>query len=120
MTRVKTLDFFEQEDYRQLLRHWLETQPGGGHGERSKLAKAMQCHNAYVTHVLKGLGQLSPEQALRASRHMGHSDDEMHYFLALVSLDRAGSEDLKAVIRESLKALRRRRKHLKTRFKEKQ
>jgi uncharacterized protein (TIGR02147 family) len=94
---------FEENDYRHYLGARLEEL---GHGARSRLATAIQVHTAYVTQVLSGKSQLSLEQADRCSAFLGHSEEEAHCFLLLVSLDRAGSSSLKNHFKRELAKLR--------------
>ncbi len=113
---MKTKDFFEYQNYREILELWLEGRPNKGHGERSKLATATRAHTAYITHVLKGRAEFSPEQALLASDYMGHGDDEKRYFLKLVELARAGSSELKKHIKSEIEIIKAQRKNLQLRL----
>ncbi len=64
-------------------------------GVRSRLAEGMSCRPGYVTQVLEGDADLSPDQAHLASLFLGHTDEETEYFLLLVLRSRAATPGLR-------------------------
>lgn len=97
---------YDYQDYRRYLRDWIETQ---GRGEPTRLAKALRCHLTYLSQILSGKSQLSPEQAETLNSYFGHSEGEAEFFLMLVLHDRSGTEALREYYSRQLgKALERR------------
>src|SRR4051812_42726625 len=82
---------FEYQAYKPYLHDLVRSK---GRGEKSKIARVLRCHVAYVSQVLKGSAQFSLEQADVLSTYLGHSDDEVEYFNLLVSHARSGSASL--------------------------
>lgn len=103
--------------YKAYCLEWLHSQPEEGRGQRSVIAKAMGCQTAYVSQVLNGNAHLSAEQAHALSKHMGHNEEEMKFFLLLVQKDRAGTKDLKDYYERELELIRKNQLILKTRWK---
>ncbi len=87
-----------------------------GKGSRSKLAVAANCQPGYITHVLTAKAHFSPEQAEKVSQYLGHTEDQSHYFMTLVSYGRAGSETLRRYYRKQLDQMRDNQKILKNRM----
>lgn len=65
-------------------------------GTKAQLAEAAQCQSTYISQVLHGKAQLSPEQAERIARYLQLGKEETHFFMLLVYKERAGSKELKA------------------------
>jgi uncharacterized protein (TIGR02147 family) len=85
---------FEYRDYKNYLKTRVTAR---GRGEKSRIAEALRCHLAYISQVLNGTAQLSPEQADTLNGYLGHADDEAEYFLLLVNHARAGTDSLRKV-----------------------
>ena len=93
---------FTYQDYKPYLQAWIESQPSRGRGLKTKLALAMGCNTAYVTHVLSGTAHLSLEQAERASGVLGHTDEEKSFFLLLLQYSRAGTKTLREFLKRQI------------------
>ncbi|OFZ52170.1 MAG: hypothetical protein A2428_09825 [Bdellovibrionales bacterium RIFOXYC1_FULL_54_43] len=93
---------FELDDYKEYLAHVIRSRPKAGHGEKSRIAQALQCHVAYVSQVLNGPAQFSLEQAEMLNRYLAHSETESEYFLLLVLYGRAGTANLKEHYRKKV------------------
>lgn len=91
---------FEYKDYKDYVRERIAER---GRGEKSKIANALRCHIAYLSRVLKGLADLSFEQADTLNLYFAHSPDEADYFLLLVSHSRAGTASLRRFYEEKIK-----------------
>jgi uncharacterized protein (TIGR02147 family) len=113
---VKTPSLFEYRDYKAYLRAWIASRPGGGRGERSRLAERLRIHSAYISQVLRARAQLSLEQAIEASAHFGHSSEERRFFLLLVERARAGSPELERHFDEQIAGALEKRLNLKNRL----
>lgn len=75
-------------------------------GIRSQFAAAVEIQPSYVTKVLDGDAHLSLEQADRASQFLTHSEEENQFFILLVELARAGTENLRCNFERQLKKMR--------------
>lgn len=64
-------------------------------GAKAQLAAAAQCQATYISQVLHGKAQLSPEQAERISRFLQHPKAEAQFFMLLLQKDRAGTNELR-------------------------
>lgn len=111
------LNIFTYENYKAFLLDVISSYPKGGRGLRAKLAQAMNCQVAYVSHVFKGNYHLSLEQAEAASRFFALNKEEGEYFLLLVSQQRAGSRELRSFFDRALKDKRDQISLLKSRVK---
>jgi uncharacterized protein (TIGR02147 family) len=85
---------FDFKDYKDYIRRWIAAQPNQGHGEKSRIAKHLKCHIAYVSQVLNAQAQLSAEQADALNTLFEHSDEEADFFMLLVQIGRAGTHSL--------------------------
>lgn len=85
---------FDFKNYREYLKTRLGTS-GPTRGLRSKLALKIQTRPAFVTQVLTGITDLSPEHIPATSELLGHTEEEFHYFTVLVLYARAGNHALK-------------------------
>lgn len=88
-------DIFEFRDYKAYLRHWIAQKPGKGRGLQTQLANKIGCQTGYVSQILNSGANFSLEQAEGINQFIGHNYSEGHFFLLLVEVARAGSNDLK-------------------------
>ncbi len=88
------LSIFEYKDYKRFIRDWIDQSPQQGRGLRTKLAEALGCQTAFVTHVLSGEYHFSLEQAEACARWMGLEESELDFFFQLILLQRAGTKNL--------------------------
>ena len=107
---------FEYLDYKKYLSDWIESRADGGRGERSRIAATLKCHVAYVSRVLGGVADFSPEQGHVLNSHLGHSPDEADFFLLLLSHGRAGTADLREYYASKIRGEVSRRNILKNRL----
>jgi uncharacterized protein (TIGR02147 family) len=110
---------FDFTDYRKFLSDSLDELGQTQRGTRSRLAEALGCQPSYLTQVLKGTCHVSLEQAEKTSRFFGLTDDQTEYFLVLVSIGRAGTEDLKEVLKRQARRLQAQHRTLNHRIKTK-
>lgn len=104
---------YDYQDYRLYLRDWIRAR---GRGEHTRLAETLRCHLTYLSQILGGKAQLSPEQAESLNPYFEHSEDESEFFLTLVLHDRAGSEALRNYYARRLRSALDRRLILKNRL----
>jgi uncharacterized protein (TIGR02147 family) len=95
---------YDHESYREFLKTTLAAE--ADHGARSRLARAASCSPSWITRVLAGQVQLTPDQALAAAQHLGLGDRETDYFLLLVDKERAATLSLKRRIERRLADLK--------------
>ena len=88
------LSVFEYSYYKKFILDWIESIPNGGRGLRKSLADAMGCQTPFITHVLSGDYQFSPEQIESCARWMELADRESEFLMLLVLKQRAGTKKL--------------------------
>ena len=81
---------FTFNDYRIFLKTALE-----GRGEKLALSQHLSCQSAYISRVLAGQADLSLEQAFKSCSYFKFTKDESEYFINLVSIQKAGTQDLR-------------------------
>lgn len=110
---------FEYQDYKAYIAAWIQSRPTGGRGERSRIAERVRCHLAYVSQVLNGSSHFSLEQGEALNVLFEHSDDETEFFLLLIELARAGTNDLRKFFQRRIQKVLEQRLILKNRFSDK-
>lgn len=90
---------------------------GSRSGLRKKLAEAIPVHSTFVSQVLNGLQDFSPEQAEAINTFFDHSEDEGEYFVLLVLKDRSTNQKLKSRFDKRIKSMREDRMNIKNRIK---
>ncbi|MGK5085103.1 TIGR02147 family protein [Bdellovibrionota bacterium FG-1] len=110
---------FEFQNYKSYIDAWIASRPGGGRGEKSRIAGRAKCQLAYVSQVLKGTAHLSLEQTEALSSLFDHTEDEAEFFILLVQRARAGTQSLEHYFDRKLQKLLNQRLILKNRFTDK-
>ena len=85
-------------------------------GYRGKLAKAANCQPSYLSRVIGGNLQLTPEHALGMTAFWGLSETESDYFLNLVHLSRSGTPALRRHYGQKVRAAQESHRNLKNRL----
>ncbi|WP_413586768.1 TIGR02147 family protein [Bdellovibrio sp. HCB274] len=111
------MQIFDFHDYKLCVNSWIEQQSRGGHGQLRQMALHLDVNSVVMSQIFRGDRELTLEQALSLSKYMGHSDLERDYFLLLVQHARAGTHDLKDVLKNQLEAIRESALALKNRVK---
>jgi len=106
---------FDYRDYKKYLNAALSTE-GAGRGSRSRLAAALRCQTAFISHVLNAHSHFSLEHAVVISRFLNHTSEEQRYFILLVGLGRAGSKELEEHFGSQLDEIQRKRTQIKERI----
>lgn len=104
------------DDYKVYLNAFIKELPKEGYGFKSRIAEAIGCKTAYVAQVLNGHAHFSPEQAESLNPVLHHSEIEADFFLLLVQLARAGTQNLRRRIESQMEVLRAKQLNLKQRF----
>lgn len=110
-------EIFEYKDYRDYLKGRLKVLPTGGWGARVKLAKAIPCQVGYLSQVLNGKADFSIQQAYSVNQFLSHNDEESHFLMLLLQLERSGSHPLKKYFQTQIDSALGNRQILKNRFK---
>ena len=92
-------------DYKAFLRTVVAAE-GKERGYRKRLADQAGCQPAYLSQVLNGSVELTPEQADRLCTFWNFAPLESEIFLTLVLLGRAGSPSLRSRLSEKLSTLK--------------
>lgn len=116
MYHMKKINIFEFDSYKMYMRAKIGAYPKGGHGQLKKIAQFSRVHTTLLSQVLNGPRDLSPEQSCIVAAYFQLTQLETDFFLALVELERSGSERLRAVIARRLSDLRKRSRDLKDRL----
>lgn len=106
---------YEYLDYRLFLRGWIEKVADKQRGQLSRIAEAGRVHKTTLSQVFSGAKDLTPEQGCAIAKHLGLSTSAAEYFLLLIGLARAGSSELRAMLRQQIEDRRKVRKELSSR-----
>lgn len=113
---MKVVSVFEFKNYIDFLTAYLKQLPHQGHGEKTHWADAIQCHNAYLSKILKKEAHLSHEQAFALCKFLNFSPEETDFMLLLVQYSRAGTEILRKHYFQKIQSIEQARIQLRNRF----
>lgn len=99
------MGLFRARDYREVIRQKTEENKGI-HGYKGRLAQAAGCQRAYLSQVLAGSVQLTPDHAAGLAQFWRLEPVERDYFLELVNLARAATPTLRRLIESRLETLK--------------
>jgi uncharacterized protein (TIGR02147 family) len=108
---------FDFEDYQEFLKSDVKAK-AGQRGYLTRLAEGAGCQKSYLSQVIKGHVNFTPEHAMRLALFWNLSEMESEYFIELVHLGRTSFQPLKNKIRARLNALQAQRKNLAKRLNE--
>lgn len=103
---------FAMDDYRDYVREWARAR---GRGEFRKISVALGMHTTLVSQIFRGRKCLTEEQASKFCEYMKLNTIESDYFLKLIQIERAGTEQLRLVYKRHLAQLRDLANEVKTR-----
>lgn len=107
---------FEYYSYKDYLESKIRSFEKDGRGVRQRMAKSAGCTASYLSQVMRGKPHLTLEQSEEINRYLGHTKTESQYFLLLVQFAKAGTQNLKAQLKEQIEAIRSERFNLKKRL----
>lgn len=110
------MSVFDYHDYKQCVNEWIGAQPSGGHGQLRQMALYLGVNSVVMSQIFRGNRELSLEQGLKLTQYMGYTEVARDYFLVLVQIARAGSEDLKRVFEKQRQELSQKAQSLKNRI----
>lgn len=109
-------NLFEYIDYKKYINEKIANSPARGRGIKQKIAVHLKCQTAFVSQVLNGLPNFSLEQAVKLNSFFEHTKEESRFFLLLVQLERAGSNDLQNFFKAEIDEILEKRSDLKNRI----
>lgn len=107
-----TTSVFDFNDYKAFVRAFVQALPHGGRGQYRRMARAMRVHTTLLSHVFRGVKQLTPEQACALASFLELPALDSDYLLALVEHSRAGTQGLAQAVERRLSALRERHQQI--------
>lgn len=110
------INVFDYQHYRDYLKVRLST-TGENRGLRARLAELTRTTPAFISKVLSGGIDLSPEHIPHLNKLLEHTKEESHFFTLLTLDARAGNRELKAYYQDQLNEFREKRNHFLERVK---
>jgi uncharacterized protein (TIGR02147 family) len=98
------MNVFESTSYKNFLNDYIKN--AERRGVISELARAAGCTHSYMSQVLNGKPDLTPDQGWALTEYLSLSKEEADYFFTLVLFDRAVGLKLKKSLEAKLKAIR--------------
>lgn len=86
-------------------------------GSRSELAESLGCQSGYVSQVLQGLSDFSLEQGMKICSFLQLSEEESHFFMLLLQLEKASTQGLKNYFKQQISQIKKQRDEIKNRIK---
>lgn len=91
MTKTSVYNY---DDYRKFISSVVKARQSPW-GIWSKISKAAGCRSTYLTQVMKGRAELTPDHVLGISRFFELNNDETQFFLLILEYGRAATKNLK-------------------------
>ena len=101
------MNIFEVDNYKKVLNGILAEKRKSEKGLSRKISEYLRVHPTLVSQVLAGPKDFTEEQILAVCEFLGVGSLESKYLLALLQLERAGSQKLKAHCREVIEQIRK-------------
>ncbi len=101
------MEVFDYDNYKNYINDRIKQSPKGGRGQLRNMAEHLKVHTTMMSHIFRGDKDLNLEQASLICEYLGFNDLEVDYFLALVSLDRAGNQTLRKAISRQLDSIKK-------------
>lgn len=110
------MNVFNFIDYKEFVRKKLKAITNKGYGQYSRIAKHLNIHTSMVSQIFKGSKHLTFEQACGICNFFGFTEIETDYFVALVQLDRAGTNEARQKCQRDIARLKTKSEMLKNRL----
>jgi uncharacterized protein (TIGR02147 family) len=110
------MNIFDFKDYRKYLKKRIASMPRRGRGELSRIARALDIHNTMLSHVMKETADLTLEQTLKLSDHLGLNMVERDYLVELVNWSRASDVKAREYCLNRIDSIKHKARDLKTRL----
>jgi uncharacterized protein (TIGR02147 family) len=98
---------FEFADYRAFILFRIERMPRRGRGELGRIARHLRLHTTTLSQIVRGTRQLSLEHGVLLCEYLGLGEAETGFFLLLIQWDRAGTPELRRLLKGQLDAIRK-------------
>lgn len=89
-------------DYRDFIELKIKAHPLKGKGVKTKWAQHLGVNSSFISQVLKGQKELSPEQGVQTAEFFSLGEHEKEYLTYLVLWDRATNPDYKSILEKQL------------------
>lgn len=107
------ITIFDFENYRDYLKEALGAL---GRGSRSRLAQHLNCQTAFISQVLGGKNEFSPEHSYLTAKFLKLDPAETNFLLLLVNHSRAGHVQLKEHLHQQILGIRQDREQVASRI----
>ncbi len=101
---LKLLNIFTYGSYKKFLKSII-AENKDIRGVQSLIALSASCQKTYLSQVLSGKSQLTPEHAIGIAKLLKLTQDETDYFINLVHFERAGTPELQKYYELKLESL---------------
>jgi uncharacterized protein (TIGR02147 family) len=101
------MSIFDSENYRLFLEARMKNLPKGGRGFKTSLADHLGINSTLISQIFSGDKDFTIEQAKKITDFLGLQSLESDYFILLVQIERAGTQDLKKYFIEKSEQLRK-------------
>ena len=92
------------DDYKKFCRAYIAKLPKQGHGELARIAKRLEVNAALISQIINGPKDFTTEQALELATFWGLRSNASDFFVLLVERERAGTNNLKALLTRRIEA----------------
>lgn len=89
------MQIYDFTDINQFLRDRIASSPNNGRGQLSKLSKELKISSVAMSHLFHGRNNFNQDQGIILCEYFGLQGLEEDYLLALIDLQRAGTQKLK-------------------------
>lgn len=110
------INIFDYTDYKAFLRDKETELSVFQRGFRSRLAEVLNCQNAYISQILNTHANFSLEQSYKLGQFLKFNESENRYFLLLIEVARAGTEELKNYFKKDIESMRLKHLNIKDRI----
>jgi len=100
------MSIFDFEDYRKFILAELDSKSGGARGELTKISKLLGVNSSYLSQVLHGPKNFSPEQAFLIAQYFGLDELEARYLNEMINLERASTPQFRDFIKKQFERLK--------------
>ncbi|OFZ47170.1 MAG: hypothetical protein A2381_14340 [Bdellovibrionales bacterium RIFOXYB1_FULL_37_110] len=107
---------FDFNNYQEYIIKKIQSFPQKGRGKKSDLSLFINCQTTYLSRILSGKADFNLEQAEAVTRFFNLNKIEKKYFITLVQLQKAGTQEAKAYLEGELKDLKEQSLNLKKRL----
>ena len=109
---------YEYTDYKKYLS--VKVTQGAIHEKsyRARLCQHVRCQQSYLSQVINNNPDFTLEQACRLNKFFMHDKQESRYFILLVELSRASTDDLRDFFKEQIAEAKKAQFNLKSRLRE--